>query len=795
MAENGLTAQTARELLDRFGPNTLPEVKQNFFLKLLKRVISPISLMLLAASALSYFTGRIFDAYFILVLFALNLGITFWQENKADNAIKKLNQHLATSVKTLRDGVWKMVDSALLVPGDVIELSTGDVVPADGIILSSTNVTINESALTGESLPKEKNRKDTVYGGSFLATGLVTIAISATGAQTYFGKTLFSIERSRKRSFLEQDVVQIAKFLSVLSVLAISVLSVVFFFKHVPLSELLTLDLSLMIAGIPISLPTVMTLIIEFGVLALAQKNVIVRRLSALEELANVNLLLTDKTGTLTYNRITIQDTLAYDSSAENVLGFAYLSSKSDDHNLISKAIVDRAGKLRGDWEGYRVEDFTPADSERKRSTTLVSRDKEHVLISVGAPQIIAKQCDLDLKTRVKFQSDVAAFAGKGYRTLAVATTGSGKKEEHMRLLGVIALSDTIREDAKQVIDFMRANGITVAMLTGDNSAISEEVARRLDLNHGKVISKGKIEELGYDKVTKQMFQETGAFAEILPDDKLKLVQAAKKYFVVAANGDGVNDLPAVKEANVGIAVKTAVDALRATADIVLLTDGIAVIRDAILESRKIFQRVYTYSLYRISESLRLIITIAALGIFYQIYPLTPLQIILIALLNDIPIISLAFDRVKVASRPSKINVKERFILSSLYGLTGIGNSLILFVIMVNILHLDWRVVQTIYFLKITVSGHMLIYVAHTKQRWFKFLPSREVILATTITQLLATVIALTGLFMPAPISLFWVAIVWIWSFLWMQVAELSKIFAQDVKPVGQAGAASVVSA
>ena len=243
----------------------------------------------------------------------------------------------------------------------------------------------------------------------------------------------------------------------------------------------------------------------------------------------------------------------------------------------------------------------------------------------------------------------------------------------------------------------------------------------------------------------------------------------------MAANGDGVNDLPAVRAANVGIAVKNAVAALKATADIVLLSEGISVIRDAILESRKIFERIYTYSLYRISESYRLIVTIAILGVIYRIYPLTPLQIIIIALLNDIPIISLAFDRVKTVNHPAKINVKKRFTLSSLYGSVGIINSLLLFFIMKNILNLDWGIIQTVYFLKLTVSGHMLIYVAHTKERWFKFLPSKEVIWATSITQLIATVFALTGILMPAKAPLVWVIIAWAWAFFWMQISELMK--------------------
>ncbi|MGI0059075.1 MAG: HAD-IC family P-type ATPase [Nitrosotalea sp.] len=534
-----------------------------------------------------------------------------------------------------------------------------------------------------------------------------------------------------------------------------------------------------MIAGIPISLPTVMTLIIEFGVLALAAKKVIVRRLSALEDLANVNFLLTDKTGTLTKNKITVQDVYAYDGFTHNdVLSYASILASSESDNSIDIAITEKAKELRLTSPSFTKIDFIPADSKRKRSTIVIKKDGKDLVISVGAPQIIAGFCTLDKKTQEKFRREVEALAKGGYRTLAVATA-NGKKEETMKIVGLLALSDTLRSDAKSVVQFLEQNGISVTMVTGDNRAIASNIAKQLALDDGEIVTKEKLENMDWDKISSAFFQHTGAFAEILPEDKFHLVQKAKEFFVVASNGDGINDLPAIKAANVGIAVANAVTALKATADIVLLSEGISVIRDAIIESRKIFERLYTYSLYRISESLRLIVTIAVLGILYGMYPMTALQIILIALLNDIPIISLAFDRVNVANRPAKIDPKKRFTLSSLYGIVGVANSLLLVFLTKSIWHLDWTVIQTMFFLKLTVSGHMLIYVAHTKQRWWKFFPSKQVIWATSITQLFATVLAFTGFLMPGRINLWEVGFVWVWALFWMQVGELMKVYQQ----------------
>lgn len=774
---SGLTSDEAIKLLQKNGLNKIPETSISLLHKIVKSLISPIALMLLTASILSFALGKMFDGYFVLVLLVLNIAITLWQENKADNAIKKLNESLEQKIKVFRDYKWGHIGSRLLVQGDVIQLASGEVIPADGKIVEASHVQVNESALTGESLPKNKQENDSVFSGSFIVSGIAVIEVTATGARTNFGKTLFSVERVFKKSLLEKDIINISKFLIILSVIAVVLLTIVFLLEKAPFLELMTLDLSLIIAGIPISLPTVMTLIIEFGVLNLAKKNVIVRRLSALEDLANVNFLLTDKTGTLTKNKIAIQDVYAYDGFTHNdVLLHAAILASFESDNPIDSAIIEKVNELHLNIPVFTKVDFIPADSKRKRSTVVITKNGKDMVITVGAPQIVIQQCALDGSTQDKFKREVEILANNGYRTLAVAIANS-KKEEKMKIVGLLALSDTLRTDAKSVVQFLEENGIGVAMVTGDNRGIASQIARQLGLNDGKVVTKEGLDNMSWDVINGKFYQHAGSFAEILPEDKLRLVQKAKEFFIVASNGDGINDLPAIKAANVGIAVKNAVTALKAAADIILLSEGISVIKDAIIESRKIFERIYTYSLYRISESLRLIVTIAILGIFYGVYPMTALQIILIALLNDIPIISLAFDKVKITNRPAKIDAKKRFTLSTLFGVVGVANSMLLFFLMRSIWHLDWSVVQTMFFLKLTVSGHMLIYVAHTKERWWKFLPSKQVIWSTTITQLIATILAFTGFLMSGRLTLWEIAFVWVWAFLWMQISEAMKIF------------------
>lgn len=771
---DGLTSPQAKRQLETFGLNEISGSKPGIFIKFAEWLISPIALMLLAAAVLSLVAGNTFDFYFILVLMLLNFFISFWQQNKADRAVEKLREKLAVQTKTLRDGQWQSLPAKYLVPGDIIMLGIGEVIPADAVISQAENLTVNEAALTGESLPKEKKVGEYLISGSFITTGEATAKVGATGNNTSFGKTLRSAVHIRKRSLLETDILRISKFLSLLSLAAVAVLTLALAAVHARWLEIVLLDLSLVIAGIPISLPTVMSLIIGFGVLELAKKEAIVRQLSALENFANVDLLLSDKTGTLTKNKISVAKIISYDDkySEADLIQLAATAS-NQEKSPIDKAIMVKLKELNLNYS-YKTLRIIPSDSERKRSTAVVEDAAgRHISISIGATQVIEKLSDLTDTLAARIRKDIEDSAVQGYRSLAIAANMNGEQEEHMQMLGMFLLSDTIFEDAKNVIDFLKTNGMTVKMLTGDNKAISARVAKELGLI-GEILDKAAFEKISLKTPGSAWLDHAAVFAEILPEDKLKIVEAAKNYFRVAVTGDGVNDLPAIKAADVGIAVSGAVDALKSAADIVLLAPGISVIKNAVAEARKIFARLYGYSVYRISESLRLIVTIAILGIIYKVYPLAPVQLILLAFLNDVPIISLAFNHVAVIDRPAIIKVRERFWLSSLFGLTGVANSLLMFYLALNVFHLNLPSIGTLFFLKLTVSGHMLIYVAHTKERWYKFLPSREVIIATTLTQMLATIFAISGLFMTkAPVT--WVVAIWLWAFFWMQISELVK--------------------
>ena len=441
MIHTGLSTVEAKQRLQKYGENDVAEKKGSAIKKFVAPLYSPISLMLLGAAILSRIDGRIFDFYFILGLYVVNYGIQKWQEFKADKAIKELQSKLSFDVLTYRDSKWIFVNAKQLVPGDRIKLGLGGVVPADGTIVGSKNLSINESVLTGESLPKEKKNGDKMFSGSFIATGSLEATVTATGKNTNFGKTIFSIEQPTQKSILERDILGITRFLTAISILAVVVLTAVLRLKGYSYEDLVTLDLSLVIAGIPVALPAVMTIILSIGAAGLAAKQVIVRRLSALQDLANVNLLLTDKTGTLTKNAITITNVVSYQKglSTDDVIELANYAAQADVPDAIDLAIIKKFAETKREGADGELLNFIPYDSNRKRTTALIKKADEQILISMGAPQVIQAFDEFDTPEAANlFERDLSNAANQGYRVLAIATSKDSTEEKHMKIAGLL---------------------------------------------------------------------------------------------------------------------------------------------------------------------------------------------------------------------------------------------------------------------------------------------------------------------------------------------------------------------
>lgn len=759
----GLSEEEAEKRLKLFGLNEVKVKQPNPLTMLLKRFVSPTSLMIELALILSFIAGRVIDAYVITSLLLINVIISFIHEFKAEKVLEELEENLRIFVKVIRDGKIKKLDSRFLVPGDVILLEAGDVVPADSEVLEAEGLKVDESMLTGESYPKEKKKHDMLYASSIIKSGKVMCRVVSTGLATKFGKTIELIEKSTKTSLIEQDVIKIAKFLMVTGAITIAVLSSYLYFAGKPLIDVLDLDISAAISSFPVALPTVVTLVTSMGIYQLSKKSAIVRRISSLENLSFVNLLLTDKTGTLTINQLKVAKLIPVNKNFDEkkLLLYSFLASDPKSDDPIDQAVTERFEKSGMNISGFEVIKHYPATSETKFAYSEVRFTKRKLLVVKGQPQRVLKMCSKAPKDAIKI---LQSYESKGFRMLAVA---SGKSLNKLELHGFVAFIDPPRKDAKEAVDFLKSHGVNVKMVTGDSRYVAKTIGKLVGIG-SKVIARDKIKAF-----TSKLLKKFDIFAEVLPEDKHMLVKVAKQENVVAVTGDGVNDIPAIKEAHVGIAVANATNATKNSADLVLLTNGISVIKDAIAESKRIFERLSYYTIYRISESFRVIITILILGIILADYPLDPLQLIVLSLLNDIPIIAIAFDKVRIPRKPAKLKFKTRLLVGTTLGVVGVVSSL-LFLLIGWHFGLTQDQLKTAFFLKLSVSGHLLLLVARTKKPWFKDLPSKALLSTILVTQLVASALSWLGIFMPS-LSLEIIALTWLYAIAWMQVSELTK--------------------
>ena len=602
---DGLTQVEAEKRLAQYGPNEIAEKKTNEFLKFLSYFWGPIPWMIEAAVVLSAVARHWPDFGIILTLLLANAVVGFWEEHQAGNAIAALKATLAIKARVIRDGKWVEPAARELVPGDVIRLRLGDIVPADARLLDGDSIEVDQSALTGESLPVSRKPGEAVFSGSIVRQGEIGALVYGTGTHTYFGKTAELVQEAHTVSHFQRAVLKIGDYLIILAVALVAVIITVALFRGDPILTTLQFALVLTVAAIPVAMPTVLSVTMAVGARLLAGKQAIVTRLAAIEELAGVDVLCADKTGTLTQNKLTLGDPFGVnDVSAEQVILYAALASRADNKDTIDLAVL---GGLKDDQalKPYQVTHFQPFDPVHKRTeATVKGPDGTEFKVAKGAPQVILELSANAAEVKPAVDKAVNEFAARGFRSLGVARTdGDGK----WQFQGVLPLFDPPRDDARATIATAWEMGVSVKMVTGDALAIALETAKKLGMGTNILDASG----LG-DAKRKESPAETASienadgFAQVFPEHKFHIVDILQQRgHIVGMTGDGVNDAPALKKADCGIAVSDATDAARAAASIVLLTSGLSVIIDAMKESRKIFQRMNSYAIYRIAETLR----------------------------------------------------------------------------------------------------------------------------------------------------------------------------------------------
>jgi H+-transporting ATPase len=776
----GLTQEEAARRLAQNGPNALKEVKVNAFLKFLSYFWGPIPWMIEAAVILSGVVRHWLDFIIISVLLLSNAVVGFWEEHQAGNAIAALKAKLANDARALRDGTWATPKATELVIGDVIRLRLGDIVPADARLLEGDPVEVDQSALTGESLPVSRKPGEAVFSGSILRQGEIDAMVYATGENTYFGKTAKLVEQAQTTSHFQRAVLKIGDYLIVLAVGLVAVILTVSLIRHNPVLDTLEFCLVLLVAAIPVAMPTVLSVTMAVGARLLAKKEAIVTRLSAIEELAGVDILCSDKTGTLTQNKLTLGDPFTVDNHpADQVILWAALASRAEDKDTIDLAVI---GGVKDDKAiaRFQILHFQPFDPVHKRTeATVQGGDGKQFFVAKGAPQVILAMSKNGGEVKTAVETAVNEFAGRGFRSLGVARA---EDEGNWQFAGVIPMFDPPREQAKATIVSARQMGLNIKMVTGDQIAIAKETCKQLGLGLNILNASA----LGDTKLQPSAeiiaaIEKADGFAQVFPEHKYFIIDALqKRNHIVGMTGDGVNDAPALKKADCGIAVSGATDAARAAASIVLLSSGLSVIIDAIKESRRIFQRMNSYAIYRIAETLRVLLFMTLSILVFNFYPVTAVMIVMIALLNDGAILSIAYDNVHYKDKPEAWNMRLVLGVSTVLGVIGVVAAFGLFYIAERVFHLDRGQAQTMMYLKLSVAGHLTIFLTRTRGPFWSIHPARALWMAVLGTQIVATLIAVYGIFM-TPLGWKWAAFVWGYAIVWFLVNDRVKLLAYRI--------------
>jgi H+-transporting ATPase len=778
---DGLTSSEAEQRLVRFGPNAIEEKETSALLMLVGYFWGPIPWMIEIAAILSGAIGHWADLAIILVLLVFNAAVGFWQEHQAANAVAALKKQLALRARVRRDGRWQEIDASQLVPDDLIRLRLGEIVPADVTLIDGAYLTVDQSALTGESLPVDKKAGESAYSGSIVKQGEMTAVVTDTGSRTYFGRTASLVSQAKPVSHFQRAVLTIGDYLIYLSIGLVAILLLVEISRGAELLVLIQFALILTVAAIPVAMPAVLSVTMAVGALSLSRMKAIVSRLDAVEELAGMDWLCSDKTGTLTQNRLTVGVPAVFSAGdAQELILAAALASRSENGDTIDAAVL-AAQHDPSVLESYSQVEFVPFDPVRKRTEATIEAAKgRRFEVSKGAPQVILDLCAPNEDLRARASSVVDGFAAKGYRALGVARRD--RTDRPWSFLGILPLSDPPREDSADTIERATAHGIRVQMVTGDNLAIARETSSQLGLGTDVRTAGDLLKNVDSDRpVPEDVAREieaSDAFAEVFPEHKFEIVRALQsRHHIVGMTGDGVNDAPALKQADTGIAVSGATDAARAAAALVLTAPGLSVIVNAIEEGRRIFERMNSYAIYRITETIRVMFFVVLAMIALNFYPITPILIILLALFNDVPIMAIAVDNTWLDPEPVRWNMRRVLTVATALGTVGVFSSFILVIAVVGYLHLDQAQVQTFVFLKMAVAGHLTLFVARTRGPFYaRPYPAPVLLWSTIVTKLAATLLAVYGLGLVTPITWPQAILIWVYALAWMVLLDRVKI-------------------
>ena len=733
----GLTGIEAKRRLQEVGPNAVAEERRHPGRDFLAKLWGPVPWMLEVVILLQLFLDKEDEAAIIFALLIVNALLGFIQEGRANRALDLLKARLTVMSRVRRDGQWQGVPAPQLVPGDVIHLRMGDLAPAD-VRLADGQVQADQSALTGESLPVEAGSGDMVHAGAIIRRGEATGEVTATGARTFFGKTAELVRTARTVSHLERTIFAIVRYLVALDAVLVAALIVYALASGLPLAEVIPFTLILLVASVPVALPATFTLATAFGARELAARGVLVTRLSAIEEAAAMDVLASDKTGTITENRLALAALSPRPPYGEDdVLRLAALASDEATQDPIDLAILE-AARARGlsapVMETLR---FIPFDPQTKRSEAVCRDGDGERRVLKGAARVIAALC----AGAPDIHEEVERLAASGFRIMGVAE-GAG---DRLELAGLVALRDPPRADARQLVDNLRGLGVRTLMVTGDGLATARTIAAEVGLGERAC----RAEALRGDESAPP--PDCDVFAGVLPEDKFRLVRTYQRAgHVVGMTGDGVNDAPALRQAEVGIAMANATDVAKASASLVLTRPGLADVVAAVEASRRIHQRMLTYTLNKIIKTLEIAVFLSLGVMLTGEFVVTPLLIVLLLFANDFVSMSIATDRVTFSPGPDRWHIRTLMVAGGALAACILALSFGVFFAARAWLDLSLPQLQTLMFLMLVFSGQGIVYLVRERGHFWQSRPSAWLLIASLADILVVSLLATHGIFMAA---------------------------------------------
>ncbi|CAH9147994.1 unnamed protein product [Cuscuta epithymum] len=810
-SHEGLTSEEGANRLQLFGPNKLEEKKESKVLKFLGFMWNPLSWVMEAAAimaiALANGDGRPpdwQDFVGIICLLVINSTISFIEENNAGNAAAALMAGLAPKTKVLRDGRWSEQDAAILVPGDIVSIKLGDIIPADARLLEGDPLKVDQSALTGESLPVTKSPGDEVFSGSTCKQGEIEAVVIATGVHTFFGKAAHLVDSTNQVGHFQKVLTAIGNFcICSIAVGMLAEIIVMYPIQHRKYRDGIDNLLVLLIGGIPIAMPTVLSVTMAIGSHRLSQQGAITKRMTAIEEMAGMDVLCSDKTGTLTLNKLSVDKNLievfAKDVDKEHVLLFAARASRTENQDAIDAAMVGMLADPKEARAGIREIHFLPFNPVEKRTAlTYIDSNGNWHRVSKGAPEQILELCNAREDLKRKVHSVIDKYAERGLRSLAVARQEVPEKTKDSmgtpwQFVGLLPLFDPPRHDSAETIRRALNLGVNVKMITGDQLAIGKETGRRLGMGTNMYPSASLLGQHKDASIAalpvEELIEKADGFAGVFPEHKYEIVKKLQeRKHIVGMTGDGVNDAPALKKADIGIAVADATDAARGASDIVLTEPGLSVIISAVLTSRAIFQRMKNYTIYAVSITIRIVFGFMFIALIWK-YDFSAFMVLIIAILNDGTIMTISKDRVKPSPLPDSWKLKEIFATGVVLGSYLALMTVVFFWIMhdtdffsdkfgVRSLRNSDEEMMAALYLQVSIVSQALIFVTRSRSWSFIERPGLLLLTAFFIAQLVATLIAVYANWGFARIKgcgWGWAGVVWLYSIVFYIPLDVLK--------------------